>query len=72
VIHLFTKRWTRYPVATHGKIVHVKRAQWAAGAVLNWRAFWIGAHWGSINRRLCVNLLPFVTLWLTFPGGTEP
>jgi hypothetical protein len=44
----------------------------AWGLVLNWRAAWVGAHWGIYNRRLCINLLPFVTVWVTFPGGQEP
>lgn len=35
-------------------------------------SFWIGAHWSARNRRLCINLVPMVTVWITFKGGTTP
>jgi len=35
-------------------------------------SLWVGAHWSSINKRLCVNFLPCVTLWLVWPGGNIP
>ncbi|WP_323162835.1 hypothetical protein [Stenotrophomonas maltophilia] len=42
------------------------------GLLLRWASGWVGAHWSNYNRRLCVNLLPFVTLWITLPGGKVP
>jgi hypothetical protein len=70
MIHVFTKRWTRVGTAPMGERgVYVFRKRYAAGLVLNYRAGWIGAHWGQHNKRLCINLLPFVTLWITMPGG---
>jgi len=33
---------------------------------------WIGAHWSAYNRRLCINLLPCVTIWIVIPGGKTP
>lgn len=33
------------------------------GVLFNPKAFWVGAHYGSKDKRLCLNLLPFVTLW---------
>ena len=35
-------------------------------------SFWIGAHWSARNRRLCVNLVPCVTIWIVMKGGTLP
>ena len=35
-------------------------------------SFWIGAHWSARNRRLCVNLVPCVTIWIAMNGGTPP
>lgn len=35
-------------------------------------SFWIGAHWSPQNKRLCINLIPCVTLWVVFPGGVKP
>ncbi len=84
MIHLLTFTWARvpykfknhYPASiAHGPAFFLEEeaaAEAKAGLVLNWRAGWIGANWGSYNRRLCVNVLPFVTVWITMPGGQEP
>lgn len=42
------------------------------GLLVNWRAMWVGAHYSAAHKRLCVNLLPGVTLWWTKPGGQLP
>lgn len=42
------------------------------GLLLSRQSAWVGVHYSSHNRRLCVNLLPFVTLWWTQPGGVRP
>lgn len=42
------------------------------GLLINPGALWIGAHWSPSNRRLCVNVVPCCTLWLTLPGGVVP
>jgi len=43
-----------------------------AGILFRWGSCWIGAHWSPGNRRLCINLVPFVTFWITAPGGATP
>lgn len=43
-----------------------------AGLIINRNAWWIGVHYSPANRRLCINVLPFVTLWVTQPGGKVP
>ena len=43
-----------------------------AGVVFRWSSFWVGAHYSRFNRRLCINLLPFVTIWFTRRGGVVP
>lgn len=35
-------------------------------------SFWVGVHWAPYNKRLCVNLLPCLTVWLVWPGGRVP
>lgn len=35
-------------------------------------AFWIGVHYSDSNKRFCINPLPFVTFWVTLPGGRTP
>lgn len=42
------------------------------GILFRWRSLWIGAHWSPYNRRLCINLLPMITLWIVWPGGITP
>jgi hypothetical protein len=42
------------------------------GILLNPHAFWIGAHYSIYNRRLCINVLPMLTIWIAFKGGVVP
>jgi hypothetical protein len=43
-----------------------------AGVLWRWGSCWIGAHWSAQNRRLCLNILPFFTIWIVWPGGQTP
>lgn len=43
-----------------------------AGILFRLGSFWIGAHWSRANRRLCINLVPCVTVWVTAAGGVAP
>lgn len=43
-----------------------------AGVLVRPSSLWVGVHWSPFNRRLCVNPLPFVTLWVALPGGNRP
>lgn len=42
------------------------------GLLFRFGSFWVGAHWSRRNRRLCVNPIPCVTIWITLKGGTPP
>lgn len=42
------------------------------GVKPRWGSLWVGAHWSPYNKRLCVNLIPCVTVWFTWPGGRIP
>lgn len=42
------------------------------GVLVNWRAFWVGAHYSKQDKRLCVNIVPCVTVWWAQPGGRCP
>lgn len=42
------------------------------GVLFRFASFWMGAHWSPFNRRLCVNLVPCVTVWVTLEGGNVP
>jgi hypothetical protein len=43
-----------------------------AGVLFRWGSLWVGAHWAGNHKRLCVNLIPCITFWLTWPGGHPP
>lgn len=42
------------------------------GFLFRWGSLWWGAHWSPWNRRLCINLIPCCTFWVTFEGGIAP
>jgi hypothetical protein len=59
--------------------MHLKSYRWANqlfpvdyGFLFRKGSFWIGAHWASYNKRLCVNILPMVTIWFIWQGGVAP
>lgn len=35
-------------------------------------AWWIGIHKSDVERRLCINVIPMLTVWVTLPGGRAP
>lgn len=43
-----------------------------AGILFRWASCWVGAHYSPYNRRWCVNIVPFVTVWVTLEGGVRP
>ncbi|WP_397381117.1 hypothetical protein [Pseudomonas sp.] len=43
-----------------------------AGLIINWRGLWVGFHYSSFNKRLCMNLIPCVTIWVCGKGGNVP
>lgn len=49
-----------------------KIKQMKAGWLFRWGSCWIGFHWSKNNKRLCINLIPFFTIWVTGPGGVVP
>jgi hypothetical protein len=48
------------------------RSQTRVGLLWNWRAVWIGWHHSKRDKRLCVNVVPFLTVWYVKPGGMLP
>ncbi|MFZ2452593.1 MAG: hypothetical protein WAW36_18960 [Methylovulum miyakonense] len=42
------------------------------GILFRLSSFWVGAHWSPYNQRLCVNLIPCVTIWITAKHGKTP
>lgn len=43
-----------------------------AGILFRWGSAWVGVHWSPFNRRACINIIPFVTIWITLEAGTTP
>lgn len=42
------------------------------GILIRLASFWIGIHYSIKCKRLCINLLPCITIWITFKGGYKP
>jgi len=42
------------------------------GILFNRGGAWIGWHWSEYNQRLCINVVPFLTIWVTLPDGKVP
>ena len=45
---------------------------WRVGILLRWGSVWIGFHYAPFTKRLCINIVPFVTVWVVAPGGYTP
>jgi len=43
-----------------------------AGLLFRSGNFWVGVHYSKHNKRFCINLIPFITFWITLPGGYTP
>ena len=54
------------------KIVVDTSDRWQWGTLFRWESAWIGCHYSPYNKRYCINLIPFVTIWITKPGGKTP
>lgn len=35
-------------------------------------SFWVGFHWSPYNKRLCINLVPCLTIWVALKDGNTP
>jgi hypothetical protein len=53
-------------------IINLRQRTWKWGVKPRLGSLWIGAHWSPFNKRLCINFVPCVTLWITLPGGITP
>lgn len=42
------------------------------GLVWQSGAWWVGAHWSKDERRLCITLLPMLTVFIVWPDGEVP
>lgn len=42
------------------------------GFIFNLTSAWIGIHYSKRERRVCINILPCLTFWITRKGGTLP
>lgn len=48
------------------------RIRWRAGVLFRWGSLWVGAHWAGNHKRLYINFVPCVTVWIVAPGGDVP
>ena len=50
--------------------VWVKKAR--CGILFRWGSAWVGVHYSAVHKRTCINVIPFVTFWITQRGGDVP
>lgn len=51
---------------------HKRFKTFSCGLLFNPCSAWIGCHYSEYNRRYCINVVPFVTFWITKRSGKEP
>lgn len=56
--------------ALRDTLEHINHAKF--GILFRPVSLWVGAHWSPLNKRLCVNLIPFFTVWVTTKDGQVP
>ncbi len=42
------------------------------GVLFRLRSFWVGVHYSDRDRRVCVSLLPCLTVWFVLRDGSAP
>lgn len=42
------------------------------GILFRIASFWIGIHYSPRTKRICINPIPCVTIWIVLKGGEEP
>ena len=42
------------------------------GVLFNPAALWVGVHYSHYHQRVCINLLPCLTVWVCGPRGELP
>lgn len=52
------------PIKSHG--------WWCFGVLFNPAALWLGVHYSHYHQRVCINLLPCLTVWVCGPRGELP
>lgn len=75
-------RWIAHDYYTRGMAQREKEyarsasdaapSRFRMGIIFRWGSLWVGAHWSPANRRLCINLVPCVTVWVIGAGGVAP
>jgi len=60
--------WTTASLAAEAKRVH----KTTVGLLVRGGSCWIGFHYSTKQKRLCINFVPFVTIWVAFKGGFKP
>lgn len=53
-------------------VAYALSRRWRFGVLVRKESAWIGVHYSPYNKRWCINLVPFVTVWITKPGGNAP
>lgn len=44
----------------------------SVGCLLRLNSFWVGYHYSTEHKRLCINFIPCFTVWIAFKDGLKP
>lgn len=50
----------------------IEKSGYQFGVLFRLKSFWIGWHYSNKCKRLCVNLIPCVTFWISAKDGLPP
>lgn len=50
----------------------IYRGKISIGITIRLHSFWIGYYYSPYNRRICINPIPFFTIWIVKPNGKSP
>lgn len=51
---------------------HHRVAKPTLGVKFSWRVALLGVHYSRFNKRVCINIIPFVTVYYVRKGGLLP
>lgn len=52
--------------------VEIGEQLYKIGLLFRLGSFWVGVHYSPQRKRVCINVLPCITVWIVMRGGDIP
>jgi len=52
--------------------VEIGEQLYKIGLLFRLGSFWVGVHYSPQRKRVCINVLPCITVWIVMKGGDLP